>query len=190
MAGEPVQRIHAHLRKFVRARKGVAAIEFALIAPVLLLLYFGTVDLANWYMTHRRLVLAGSTMADLTTQSAGTVTVGNLNDYWNEVGSIIPPMRDTDVNLTMRNFRKDGNSARRQWSYSQGSCGGTPTAEQLAAIAASEMTEGNDILVAELCATVAPIVLQAFKFGSINLNYQISMRPRLGKTLDCTDCPS
>lgn len=182
-----MRKISNLLRRFFLDRKGVAAIEFALIAPFMLLLYFGVVDLANWYMMHRRLVLAGSTMADLTTQSAGTVTSADMTKYWTGVGDIIAPMTAADVNLTMRNYRKDGNSARRQWTYGQGaSCGGDPTAEQLAAIAASEMTEGNDILVAQVCTTLSPIVLQVFGWSNVALAYRISMRPRLGKTLDCT----
>lgn len=182
-----MRQLHTQLRKFVHDRKGLAALEFALIAPFMLLLYFGVVDLANWYMMHRRLVLAGSTMADLTTQSAGTVTSADMAKYWTGVGDIIAPMTVSNVNLTMRNYRKDSNSARRQWTYSQGSsCSGNPSAEQLVAIATGEMTEGNDILIAEVCTTLSPIVLQVFGWNDIKLDYQIGMRPRLGKTLDCT----
>jgi len=185
-----MRQLPTHLRKFIYDRKGLAALEFALIAPFLLLLYFGVVDLANWYMSHRRLVLAGSTMADLTTQSAGTVTVSDLDKYWTSVGDIIAPMTATNVNLTMRNYRKEGSSARGEWIYNEGaSCSELPPAEQLVAIAASEMTEGNDILVAEVCTTLSPIVLQVFGWENIEVDYQISMRPRLGKMLDCPSCP-
>lgn len=171
--------------KFSRDRKGIAAIEFALIAPFLLLLYFGTVDLTNWYVAHRRLVLAGSTIADLTTQSPGSLTGTQIGQFWTAVGDIIAPV--SNVNLTMRNFRKNGSTAKQQWSYAQGpTCSGAPNAAALAAIAASEMTEGNDILVAQVCTTIQPLVLGFFDFPPLTMNYQINMRPRLGKLLDCT----
>lgn len=180
---QPILRI----RRFTRDQKGLAALEFALIAPLLLLLYFGAVDLTNWYMAHRRLVLAGSTMADITTQSPGTVTGDTLGQIWTGVGEIIAPMALADVNLTMRDYRKDGNGARRQWSYTRGTdCSTIPDTTQLTAIAASEMTEDNDILIAEVCTTMSPIVLQVFGWPDVPLSYQISMRPRLGKTIDCT----
>lgn len=183
-----MRRFSAMIRRFTRDQKGLAAIEFAFIAPLLLLLYFGTVDLTNWYMAHRRLVVAGSTIADLTTQNPGTVTGTAIGQYWAAVGDIIAPLALSNVKLTMRDFRKDGGTAKRQWGYSQGSaaCSANPTAAQLVALAASEMTEGNDILVAEVCTTMEPLVLQFFGFDAVNMNYQISMRPRLGKTLDCT----
>lgn len=177
----------SRLLTFLRDRRGVAAIEFALIAPVLVLLYFGVVDIANWYMMQRRLVLAGSTMADITTQSPGTVTGTLLNKYWTGVGDIIAPLTTSNVNLTLRNYRKDGSTAKRQWGYSRGTdCSGNMSAAQLVALSGAEMSEGNDILIAQVCTTVSPIVLQVFGWSSIALDYQIAMRPRLGKTIDCT----
>jgi hypothetical protein len=38
------------------------------------------------------------------------------------------------------------------------------------------------------CTTIAPIALQVFGFDRVNMKCRISMRPRLGKTLDCTNC--
>lgn len=180
---QPVRKIS----RFARDQKGLAAIEFALIAPLLLLIYFGAVDLTNWYMAHRRLVVAGSTIADLTTQNPGTVTGTQIGQYWTAVGDIIAPLTLSNVNLTIRNFRKDGGSAKRQWGYSRGAdCSNAPDAAGLLAIATGEMTEANDILIAEVCTTMQPIVLSVFKFKAVTMTYQISMRPRLGKTLDCT----
>ncbi|MGE3872663.1 MAG: TadE/TadG family type IV pilus assembly protein [Parvibaculaceae bacterium] len=183
--------LHARIRKFIRDPKGVAAIELAFIAPLLLLLYFGTVDLGNWYMAHRRLVVAGSTVTDLTTQSQGQVTKAEIDAFWNGIGRIIAPLKLANVTMTMRAFRKKDGAVKQQWSYSANggsACGAAPTAADLAAIGTNEMSDGNDIIVASVCTTVAPIALQMFGFKSIAMKYRISMRPRLGKTLDCTNC--
>ncbi|MGE0241052.1 MAG: TadE/TadG family type IV pilus assembly protein [Parvibaculaceae bacterium] len=185
------RQLRAKIRRFIRDRKGVAAIELALVAPLLLLLYFGTVDLANWYMSHRRLVVAGSTVADLTTQTTKQVTKADINGIWNGIGRIIAPMKLADVKMTMRAFRKKDGAVTQQWSYSANggsSCGAAPTAADLQAIGSTEMGDQNDIVIASVCTTVAPIALQVFGYGSIDMKYKISMRPRLGKTLDCTDC--
>ncbi|GEP03008.1 TadE/TadG family type IV pilus assembly protein [Methylobacterium oxalidis] len=53
------------LRRFGPARGGVTAVEFALIAPVLLLLFSATVDVPRAFSTGRRLAHGASTMADL-----------------------------------------------------------------------------------------------------------------------------
>lgn len=182
--------IPSRLRCFLRDRKGMAAIEFAMIAPILILLYFGTVDLANWYITHRRLVVAGSTMADITTQSPGQVTKTELNQFWTGVGQIIAPLPLSSVRLTLRSFRKNGSSVQQQWTYSSsnGSCGSAPSAAALTAMGANEMTDGNDILVAAVCSTATPMGLRIFGYTAFPMQYQISMRPRTPKTLDCPTC--
>lgn len=182
-----MRKLADRLRSFRRDRNGFAAFEFAIIAPILILLYFGTVDLANWYMAHRKLVVAGSTIADLTTQSQGQVTASGINALWTGIGQIIAPLQLTDVAMTLRAYRRTGGAVSQIWTHSQnGTCGGALTGEQLAAMGTNEMTDGNDILLASVCTTVAPIALQAFGWTSIPLEYQISMRPRLGKTLDCS----
>jgi Flp pilus assembly protein TadG len=182
--------ILSRLQRFLSDRKGVAAIEFAMIAPTLILLYFGTVDLANWYITHRRLVVAGSSMADLTTQSPGQVTKAELAQFWTGVGQIIAPLPLSDVRMTLRSFRKNGSSVQQQWTYSasNGTCGSAPNVAALTAMGANEMTDGNDILVAAVCSTATPMGLRIFGFTSFPMQYQISMRPRTPKTLDCPTC--
>lgn len=182
--------IPSRLRRFLRDPKGMAAIEFAMIAPILILLYFGTVDLASWYMTHRRLVVAGSTMADVTTQSPGQVTKAELNQFWTGVGQIITPLPLSSVRLTLRSFRKNGATVQQQWTHSasNGSCGSAPSAAALQAMGTNEMTDGNDILVASVCTTITPTGLRIFGFDPFPMQYQISMRPRTPKTLDCPTC--
>lgn len=178
------------LHHFVRDRKGVAAFEFAIIVPLLALLYFGTVDLSNWYLTHRRLVIAGSSIADITTQSQGQVTKQQVIDMWNNIGKIIVPVKLSDVALTMRAYRKSGGTVKQQWPLNTGNgqCPIDPSATDLQSMGDTEMTDGNDILVVAVCTTVEPIALQAFGWKAIPLRYQITMRPRAGKQLDCSDC--
>ncbi len=192
-----MRKLAAKAGKFLRDRRGVAAIEMAMIAPVLVLLYFGTVDLANWYMAHRRLVVAGSTIADLTTQSPGTVTGAEIKNFWTGIGDIIEPLPIDSIKLTLRDFRKNGTSSKQKWQYSYSpasqpagqpppTCGTDPVGDQLQSLADTEMTDANDILVVEVCTTIQPIALQVFGFHEIPMRYRISMRPRLGKILDCT----
>ena len=188
--------IKTRYKEFLRDRRGFAAIELAFIAPVLLLIYFGVADLSDWYMKHRRLVVAGSTIADLVTQNPGQVTGQEINNFWTGIGLIIEPMPLDSLVLTIRDYRKEGGSSKRQWVYpaapSSSStpppprCGDERNAQQLLDLASNEMTDANDILIAEVCTTIEPMVLQVFGFEPVPMRYYISMRPRLGKTLDCT----
>lgn len=53
------------LRRFARARGGVSAIEFAMIAPILLLMFMASIELPRAIIIGRRISFAASTMADL-----------------------------------------------------------------------------------------------------------------------------
>jgi len=182
--------ISARLLAFLRDRRGVAAIEMAFIAPLLILLYFGTVDATNWYMTHRKLVLAGATLADLTTQTATSTTGTDIAKYWQATtDSIIAPLPSSSVKVTMRDFRLSGTTSKQKWEYpiaTTAGCGTSRNAAALQAIKNAEMADSNDIVIVEVCTSIEPIALQIFGFGTLDVRYQISMRPRLSKTLDCT----
>lgn len=56
------------MKKFVGNRRGVAAIEFALIAPLLLTMYFVTMEIAPAIDANKKVGRAASMIADLVTQ--------------------------------------------------------------------------------------------------------------------------
>lgn len=61
-------RLRATVARFLAARGGVAAIEFAFIAPVLLSLYFVTMEVSQAIEVNKKVGRVGSMVADLLTQ--------------------------------------------------------------------------------------------------------------------------
>ena len=57
-------------RHLARDSRGVAAVEFALLLPILLLLYFGVVELTQGVMTQQRANHVAATVGDLVSQSS------------------------------------------------------------------------------------------------------------------------
>lgn len=55
---------------FRKSRAGVAGLEFALLSPVLLVLFLGTIDLSGALLTARRLELVAGAVAEIGTTSA------------------------------------------------------------------------------------------------------------------------
>jgi Flp pilus assembly protein TadG len=51
---------------------GIAATEFAVIVPVMLMMFFGTVELSSGVAVDRKVTLISRTLADLTSQAANT----------------------------------------------------------------------------------------------------------------------
>ena len=75
------------IRRLAGDESGVSAVEFALIAPVMLLFYAGMVDLCQGYMALKRTSHAASAVADLVSQSR-TITKADINSIF-EVGPAI-----------------------------------------------------------------------------------------------------
>jgi Flp pilus assembly protein TadG len=68
--------IAAGARRFATAEAGIAAVEFALILPIMVTLYFGLVTITNGYAIKQRIELASRTMSDLT----GRLKTETIND--------------------------------------------------------------------------------------------------------------
>ena len=56
-------------------RRGVAAIEFAMIVPIMLVLFFGTVEFSSGVAVDRKVSLMARTLSDLTSQSTAVADV-------------------------------------------------------------------------------------------------------------------
>ncbi|MBE7183151.1 MAG: pilus assembly protein [Methylobacterium mesophilicum] len=61
------------LRRFLRDRRGVAAVEFAILAPVLFCMYFLTMEAGQAIETDKKVGRVGSMVADLVTQQQSGV---------------------------------------------------------------------------------------------------------------------
>lgn len=78
-------------KRFWRDTRGVAAVEFALILPLLLLLYLGSVEASQLYTTDRRIVTIASTVADLVARAKTTVTGSEIEDYFVAATNVLKP---------------------------------------------------------------------------------------------------
>lgn len=85
------------IRGFSRDTRGVAAVEFALILPLLLLLYIGSVEATLLYTTDRGVATIASTVADLVARSKTTVKGSDLEDYFLAATNVLKPGATEDL---------------------------------------------------------------------------------------------
>lgn len=77
----------------LRNEQGMAAVEFALISPILILLFFGAIELTNLLIADSKLRNVASSAADLVTQkSTGQITAADLNIVNIAVTEIMRPL--------------------------------------------------------------------------------------------------
>lgn len=84
-------------RKFAVDKRGLAAVEFALIAPVMIFLFFGLVELCNALNAHQKMTSVASTAADLVGQ-AKDVDASDIADVFAASTAIMTPFPVNDKN--------------------------------------------------------------------------------------------
>jgi Flp pilus assembly protein TadG len=83
---------HKWFRRLRRDQRAVAAVEFALILPLLLTLYLGTVEAAALYTVDQRVSTVANTMADLVSRERDTIAANTtLNNYFHAAQGIMLP---------------------------------------------------------------------------------------------------
>ncbi|RAK57788.1 TadE/TadG family type IV pilus assembly protein [Phenylobacterium deserti] len=107
------------LNRFRRDEGGAAAVEFALFAPVLVLLYFGTVELSLALLADRHSAHAAAVIADLTTQPA-SLSENEITDILGVAAPIMRPFPTSGMTTRISMLQGDSNNvARVVWSRSQ-----------------------------------------------------------------------
>lgn len=83
--------------------RGVAAVEFALILPLMLLLYLGSTQIVQSLMASRKLSIVARSLSDLVAQQpAGTnLTDTQLNDIFAAASSIMSPFSTASLKMTV-----------------------------------------------------------------------------------------
>jgi|GEM_PF-2323467 len=105
-------------RRLFGDREGAAIVEFALIMPLLLFLYLGTIEASRLISYDRRLTNIAAALGDLVARSKGDITMAELNDYFTAAAVVISPMQVADLKQTVTCVYVDENGVTNvEWSY-------------------------------------------------------------------------
>ena len=105
--------------RFARASGGLAATEFALIAPILLSLYFGVTELCDGLTAHTKMTTVASTAADLAAQDA-SITDKEMSDIFSVLNAIMFPYPTDNTKIVITSVVGAGNGrAKVRWSDAQ-----------------------------------------------------------------------
>ncbi|MBR0797799.1 pilus assembly protein [Bradyrhizobium jicamae] len=113
----PTSRIWLRLQRFARDTRGLAAVEFAFVLPVMMVLFFGTIEFCSGIAVSRKVTLMARTLSDLTSQSTA-VANSDLTNFFNASIGIMTPYSATPANMTISELFVDPTTlvARVQWS--------------------------------------------------------------------------
>lgn len=177
-----------NLRRFRAARSGTIPVEMALIAPVLLTMLLGIVDIGWFAVSRHKISRVAATLADLTSRGE-TVNEAQIADMFAAGGSVASPFefRTEGRAIVSSLINPDGDGTTIAWQRLSptgidvashvGSQGGAPTLPE-----GFDVRAGENIIVAETFFRFQPIVGMIIR-GEQSIYAQSFQRPRLG-TLD------
>jgi Flp pilus assembly protein TadG len=151
MMVSPMQKMSLRVRGLLDDRSGLAAVEFAMIFPIMVVMVFGVVELSAAISADRKATLVARTLSDLTSQMA-SVANADLTNFGQAAKAIMTPYPPSPLisSITQVYVDKTTAVARVQWSK-----GLTIDTSGTVAIAATAPHNPGDVVVLPSTLTAA-----------------------------------
>ena len=185
--GPEIHRPQPFLKRFNRDTRGVSAVEFALLAPLMIAFYFGLAEFSQGYMAQKRASHTASAVGDLVAQT-DTVTKDQLDDIIAVGALVMKPFKTTTLTTRISSVTKDANGvAKVDWSRASGIAPRAKTSR--VTVSDGVIDKGSSLIMAETTydytSPVRYLMPAATKFSTV-----FYLRPRRVDMVTCTDCPA
>ena len=122
----PARRLSAFGVRFARHSDGAAAVEFAFLAPLLLLMLLATIEIGRAVNTDRHFTAAVGTAGDLVAREKNlgkseSAALSNLDSMMKSIEHLMRPYDASTLKLAVISVRastKDATDTRVSWAYS------------------------------------------------------------------------
>lgn len=192
--------LHQRLARFREDRRAVAAIEFAFIAPILMSLYFVTMEVSQGIEANKKVGRIASMVGDLVAQQT-TVTTADLDAIMQIGAAIIQPYGRSDPTIIIEHIALDDDAnATVQWSRqlvddstSEAFVKGSPTT-------VPDQLEIEDTFLVRVTAKLGykPVITWTVEqkatlglmaaFDKLEMSERYFLRPRMSAEVRCGNC--
>jgi Flp pilus assembly protein TadG len=169
--------------------RGIAATEFAVIVPIMLVMFFGTVEFSSGVAVDRKVTLMARTLSDLTSQSL-SVDDTTMTGFFAASGAIMTPYSSTPTLSTVSELYVDPATLTAKVQWSKGSAARAlnstvtiPTALQVA---------DTYLIFSEVSYRYVPTIGYVMAKAGVNLSDVAYTRPRQSRCVlysPATVCP-
>ncbi len=168
--------------RFLARENGTALIEFALVFPILVVLFLGLVEFGEAFSVSRKVDSVAATTADLVSQ-VETLTSADYSDIVLVANELIKPYSNAPMSLVISSVvADDANERTVAWSCATG--GGTArTVDSVVKDLAAGLTEpGSSLILVEASYQFTPVV-GLYLLGTHDLKSSAFFRPRLTSSI-------
>ena len=168
------------VRRLLRDKRGISAVEFAMLLPLMVTLYLGGVEVSQAVAIDRKVTLVARTLGDLVAQ-ATTVTNADMTNILAATSAIIVPYADNKLKITVSSVAIDATGvAKVAWSDTKN--GTARAVGTTVTLPAALSTPSSSLIWAESQYAYTPTIGYVIT-GTMNLKDQIYMRPRLSDSV-------
>ena len=167
-----------------RDERGVSAVEFAMLAPVLIAFYFGMAEFCQGFMAQKRMGHVSAMVADLVAQEE-TITTASLDDIFDIGGLIMKPFATSALKQRVSSVTRTSGTARVDWSRGDGMT--ARAVNSTITLPTDLIANGESVIVSEATYDYDSPV-DYFMPGITRFSHIYYLRPRtVDKTL-CSNC--
>jgi Flp pilus assembly protein TadG len=176
--------IIGRILRLAHDQRGVSAVEFALLAPVMIGLYFGCAEIADGVGADRKVSLISAALANLTAQVT-TISSSDMTNIFDASSAIIAPYAASKLKLTVTCIKIDANKvATVKWSATRNGTVNSGSATIPSALAVASST----LILSEASFDYTPTVGYNIT-GMLTLKDKMYMSPRISPpTYGATTC--
>jgi Flp pilus assembly protein TadG len=166
---------------FRRDQKAMGAVEFAMLLPFMLTIYFAAIETSQAVAVQRKVTLTARTVADLASQVT-SVNNADMTNMLTAASAVVAPFASNELKVTVSAVDIDANGvARVAWSDS---LNGTKRAtNSTVSLPTALNVPGAQLIWSEVHYNYKPTIGEMIT-GSLNLFDQIYMRPRLSEKVN------
>lgn len=170
----------------IRDRRGAAAVEFAIITPAILTIFFGTAEVSTGVGIDRKVVMTARTLSDLVAQSM-IINDADMTNIFNAASSVMSPYSTSaELHVKVSAVNIDSNGiATIGWSKALNST--ARAAGATVAIPSALAMPNSQLIWSEVSYDYKPAV-GYFITGTLNLSDQFFARPRQSSTVCWVTC--
>jgi len=201
-AQSSLTRLWHRIRGLAADRRGVAAVEFAVIAPLLLSMYFVTMEVSQGIETNKKVGRVGSMVADLVTQQQ-EVTKADLDAIMQIGESTLQPYNRSKPKIVITGIQVSTDTtpqAKVVWwrKLESGVTSGAAPINQTTTIPTTLLVAGSFLIRVESHLSYRPVVTWAAAdkeplgltaaFDGIDMKETYYLRPRMSPQVKCLNC--
>lgn len=193
-AGGCLRCLASVIRRVRRDERGVAAVEFGFIAPVLIFLLIGAVEVTRAVAIDRRLSVATNMVADLVAREDKALTQNDINAIYSVVERVMAPYDTANLKMSLIPVKSSPTDASKTLVYPSTTNrpayngGAVPAKCQTYALPAGLLAKDDSVIVVESQYSFTPMLL-GYVMGASTWKEKAYAKPRASCVIfDGTNC--